>query len=177
MYRTVTPIVFALFAAACASVNTPSSTAGVPDKLKPGPNESLAMIVTAKGVQIYECREKKDQAGAYEWAFVAPEAALFDAGGKTIGRHYAGPHWEAADGSKLAGAVKERVDAPSPDAIPWLLLTTKSVGPQGVFSKVTSMQRVHTVGGAAPGNGCTQAAAGRIARVDYTADYYLLSAK
>jgi Protein of unknown function (DUF3455) len=80
-------------------VAKPTRTVNVPDKLKPGANESLAMIIPANGVQIYECREKKDQAGAYEWAFVAPEADLFDTGGKKIGKHYAGPHWESNDGS------------------------------------------------------------------------------
>src|SRR5262249_9768203 len=93
------------------------------------------------------CRAKKDQASAYEWAFVAPEADLFDTSGKKIGRHYAGPHWESSDGSKIAGTVKASTDAPQADAIPWLLLVTKSVGPQGSFSKITSIQRVNTVGG------------------------------
>ncbi len=162
----------ALVVAACASPQPPTPAVKVPDKLKPGANESLAMIVPAKGVQIYECRAKKDQAGAYEWVFVAPEADLFDARGNRIGRHYAGPHWESSDGSKILGAVKERADAPAADAIPWLLLSAKSVGPAGSFSKVTSIQRVNTAGGVAPKTGCSQATAATPARIDYTADYY-----
>ena len=106
-----------------------------------------------------------------------PEAELFDAHGKRIGRHYAGPHWEATDGSKILGTVKERAEAPVPDAIPWLLLAAKSVGPEGSFSKVTSIQRVNTVGGVAPKAGCTQAQAGTAARIDYTADYYFFKTK
>jgi hypothetical protein len=90
-----------VLAAGCAS------TVQVPDNLKPGAKESLALVVPAKGVQIYECR-------ASQWVFVAPEAELFDAAGKTIGKHYAGPHWESADGSKVVGAVKQRADAPAP---------------------------------------------------------------
>src|SRR5262249_26730648 len=117
---------------------------------------------------------KKDQASAYEWAFVAPEADLFDTSGKKIGRHYAGPHWESSDGSKIAGTVKASTDAPQADAIPWLLLVTKSVGPQGSFSKITSIQRVNTVGGVAPKTGCSQSTVGTTARIPYTADYYLL---
>ena len=131
--------------AACASPQPPTSMVRVPDKLKPGASESLAMIVPAKGVQIYECRARKDQVGEYEWAFVAPEADLFDARGNRIGRHYAGPHWESTDGSKILGTVKERADAPVADAIPWLLLATKSVGSEGSFSKVTGIQRVNTL--------------------------------
>ena len=68
--------------------------------------------------------------------------------------------------------MKERSDAPAADAIPWLLLSAKSVGPQGSFSKVTSIQRVNTVGGVAPKTGCSQATVGAPARVAYTADYY-----
>ena len=119
----------------------------------------------------------RTQSRQYEWAFVGPEADLFDVRGSKIGRHYGGPHWEAADGSKVLGAVKERADAPAADAIPWLLLTAKSVGPDGSFSKVTSIQRVNTVGGVAPWAGCSQAAVGTSARIAYTADYYLFTAK
>jgi Protein of unknown function (DUF3455) len=166
-----------LLVAACASQQRPTPMVNVPDKLKPGANESLAMIVPARGVQIYECRARKDRVGEYEWAFVAPEADLFDARGNRTGRHYAGPHWEATDGSKIVGAVKERADAPVADAIPWLLLAAKSVGSEGSFSKVTSVQRVNTVGGVEPKAGCSQAAVGTPARTNYTADYYFFTAK
>ncbi len=60
-------LALAVSAAACSSI---------PDNLNPGAHESLAMIVPARGVQIYECRANKE--GAYGWAFVAPEAELFD---------------------------------------------------------------------------------------------------
>lgn len=171
--RLLTPALLSLLAG-CASSPTAMD---LPARLKPGANESLALIVPAKGVQIYECRAKKDQAGEYEWAFVAPEADLFDARGARIGKHYAGPRWESTDGSKVLGAVKERADAPRPDAIPWLLLTSKSDGPVGSFSKVTSIQRINTMGGVAPAAGCSQGNAGTVGRVSYTADYYFFTAR
>lgn len=177
MDRKLIGFALALLVASGAMAQQPAATVNVPDKLKPGANEALAMIVPAKGVQIYECRAKKDQPGSYEWAFVAPEADLFDASGKKIGHHYAGPHWESTDGSKIVGAVKERADAPQPQAIPWLLLAARSVGTQGSFSRVTSIQRVNTVGGVAPQTGCSQSTVGATARVPYTADYYFLSEK
>jgi hypothetical protein len=155
-------IVFLAIAAGCAA------TVQVPDKLRPAGNESLAMIVPAKGDQIYECRDAK-------WVFVAPEAELFDRAGKRIGKHYAGPHWESLDGSKVVGAVKERADAPAAGSIPWLLLSAKSVGPEGAFSRVTSIQRVATQGGVAPAGACAQP--GAKARVPYAADYYFFTAK
>jgi uncharacterized protein DUF3455 len=79
-------------------------------------------------------------------------------------------------GSNILGTVKERADAPVADAIPWLLLSARSVGSEGSFSKVTSIQRVNTVGGVAK-TGCSQATAGTPARIDYTADYYFFTAK
>jgi hypothetical protein len=167
----------ALAISACASVQRSVPAANVPDNLKPSANESVAIVVAGKGVQIYECRQAKDQAQTYEWSLVAPEAELFDASGKKVGRHYDGPRWEANDGSKILGTTKERADALQADAIPWLLLTAKSVGPAGAFSKIASVQRVNTVGGVAPRAGCSQAAAGTVVRVPYTADYYFLAAK
>jgi Protein of unknown function (DUF3455) len=128
-------------------------------------------------VQIYECRARKDQSDAHEWAFVAPEATLYRENGDRIGRHYGGPHWEANDGSKIVGTVRERADAPEPNAIPWLLLFAKSVGTEGAFSNVSSIQRVNTAGGTAPQDGCSRESAGATARVGYSADYYFFSAK
>ncbi|MEA3193779.1 MAG: hypothetical protein QOD26_2112 [Betaproteobacteria bacterium] len=152
-----------LLAAGCAS------TVQVPDNLKPMAGESLKRIVPARGVQIYECRDGK-------WAFVAPEADLFDTRGNLIGKHYAGPHWESTgDGSKIVGSVKTRADAPQAGAIPWLLLSTKSVGGNGYFSDVTSIQRVSTVGGIAPAGGCAET--GKQVRVPYSADYHFFNGR
>ena len=73
--------------------------------------------------------------------------------------------------------MKARADAPQADAIPWLLLATKSDGAQGAFSRITSVQRVNTVGGVAPKTGCAQSSLGTVVRIPYTADYYLLAEK
>jgi hypothetical protein len=176
MHKTKLAALFlGVFIAGCAGMQPASTAADVPEKLKPGASESLAMVSAAKGVQIYECRASKDRAGEYDWVFIAPEADLFDAGGtKKIGRHYAGPHWEAADGSTIVGAVREHADAPVDGSIPWLLLSAKSVGPEGSFSRVTSVQRLHTVGGVAP-KGCFQAEVGMQLRIGYSADYYFFT--
>lgn len=164
------PLVLAALATGCAVQHAATQ---VPATLQPAANERLLMTVPAVGVQIYECRAAKDKAGQYEWAFIAPEADLFDRAGAKIGRHYAGPHWEATDGSRVVGSVSERAAAPSADAIPWLLLAAKSAGPDGAFGKVSSIQRLNTVGGNAPKSGCAQATAGASARVPYSADYVL----
>jgi hypothetical protein len=173
MHRSLSVSVLALVSAACSSVQTAQPMVSVPEKLKPA-DEALALIVPAKGVQIYECRARADQPGSYAWAFIAPDADLFDASGKRIGRHYAGPHWESMDGSKVAGSVKESVPAPRAGAIPWLLLSVKTVGPKGSFSDITSIQRVNTTGGLAPATNCSRDELGATVRVPYTADYYLM---
>ena len=61
-------------------------------------------------------------------------------------------------------------------AIPWLLLSAKSVTGSGVFGKTTSIQRVHTVGGGAPAATCGPDNNGQQARVPYTAAYYFYRA-
>lgn len=160
-----------------AACSTTPAIVAVPDAIKAQPNEQVAMVVPAKGVQIYECRARANQAGAFEWAFVAPEAALYNAAGTQIGKHYGGPAWESKDGSKLVGALKARSDAPGVGNIPWLLLTTNPSGAKGGFSDVTAIQRVNTVGGVAPSAPCAQDNAGSQARVPYTADYYMLAKK
>ena len=170
-YSTLLTAGAALLTAACAS-----SPLVVPEALRPATTEMLGTTVGARGVQIYECRARKD-GGGYEWAFVAPDADLLDAQGRAIGRHGAGPYWQSADGSRVVGTVKARADAPASSAIPWLLLSTKSSGPAGAFSNVSSIQRVNTVGGVAPATPCTAQFAGRPARVPYTADYRLFTAR
>ena len=157
----------AVAASLAACVSEPTL---IPDTLDPGPKETLALIVPAKGVQIYECRAKKD-ASSFEWAFVAPDAELMDSRGNRIGHHGAGPFWEANDGSRVVGTLKARAEAPAAGAIPWLLLSTKGTGPAGSFSKVTSIQRVNTSGGVPPSSPCTPELLGRKARVDYVATY------
>jgi hypothetical protein len=165
-----------------AACSTMPAIVAVPDAIKAQPGEQVAMVVPAKGVQVYECRAKTGQAGAFEWAFVAPDAVLYNTSGTQIGKHYGGPAWESNDGSKLVGAVKGRADAPqkagmAAGSVPWLLLTTTASGAKGSFSNVTAIQRVNTVGGIAPTATCAQGNAGSQARVPYTADYYLLAKK
>lgn len=153
--RKVVGMLVILFAAQISSAH----------ELKVDADESLALIAPAKGVQIYECR-------AGQWAFMAPEAELFDTHGMKIGSHYAGPHWEAFDGSKVIAKVKTRSDAPAAGAIPWLLLEAHSVGKEGRLSAVSSIRRVNTTGGLAPSAPCS---AGQVLRVPYSADYYFFT--
>ena len=174
--RTSLACLSAVLFAACASAggSPPPVALPVPSTLVPV-GENLVGAVTARGVQIYECRAKRGDSTGSEWAFVAPEADLFDEQGKPAGTHYAGPSWNAGDGSAIAGTVQASVVAPRADSIPWLLLSTHSVGGAGRFAAVTSVQRIDTAGGIAPDTGCTPAALGRTVRVPYAAIYTMFS--
>jgi hypothetical protein len=121
-------------------------------------------------VQIYECTRKPDS--TYEWAFKAPEATLTARSGQHIGKHYAGPTWEAVDGSTMVGEVKARDPGPTASAIPWLLLAAKSNSGVGTFANGKFVQRVTTVGGIAPTGGCTESTLKNEARVPYSASYF-----
>jgi hypothetical protein len=167
-------MMFAGMAAVLGACASPTG-AKVPAELAPTDAELPALAVRARGVQIYECRAKTGSAP--EWAFVAPDAELFDVRGRPMGHHGAGPVWEALDGSVIRGAVKARADAPVAGAIPWLLLSAKAEGPRGSFSHVSSIQRLNTVGGVAPSGGCDPKAIGKTARVGYTADYVFFSVR
>jgi len=160
--------------AACASTApkpTPP-TVVIPASLAAPGGESLVRTLWADGVQVYECRKAAD-ASFPDWVFVAPEARLSDANGTLVGRHYAGPTWEAQDGSQVVGSVKAKVDSPDPHSIAWLMLQTHSTGKPGAFAKVTTIQRVATQGGIAPTTGCGTATIGKQERVHYTAQYAL----
>ena len=162
----------ALLAACAAGAPKPTPpTVVIPGNLSAPAHEALVRTLWADGVQIYECRAKAADASFPEWVFVAPEARLVDSNGTLVGHHYAGPTGEAADGSKVVGAVKAKADAPDPHAIAWLLLATHSTGTPGVFANVSSIQRVATVGGVAPATGCGTATVGQQARVPYQAQY------
>lgn len=163
-------------ASACA-ISKAATIPDVPEGLKVQAGEQLTLEAHATGVQIYECKAGKDDPSRFEWVFKAPEADLFDSSGKKIGKHYAGPTWESIDGSKVVGEMKAKDPGPDPNAIPWLLLSAKSTMGKGAFGQTQAIQRLHTVGGKAPADGCTQAQAGTQTRVPYKATYDFYVAK
>ena len=137
-----------------------------PDKL------SIFHVVSATGVQVYTCT--RNPAGATRWVLRGPDAQLFDAQNKLVGKHYAGPTWEGLDGGKVVGEVKTSMPAPVDRAVPWLLLDAKSHEGSGAFTQAQAIVRMGTTGGAAPGDGCDEARAGQELRVPYSAIYVFL---
>ena len=129
-----------------------------------------AMEWQARGVQIYACTP---DGPAFAWRLKAPDAVLLNVQGQQAGRHFAGPSWQAKDGSVVVGEV---VASGSGDAgaIPWLLLRAKSRTGEGLFARIGYIVRSRTAGGVAPGSGCDRDHAGTEARVDYIASYTFL---
>ena len=160
-----------------ASIQAQVAPPQVPDSLKPPPSEAVLLRALGKGKQIYACQANPADAMKFEWVLEKPEADLLDAQGKKIGSHYEGPTWQATDGSKVIGEVQQRAQSPRAGAIPWLLLKAKTNQGTGVFARVTFVQRVDTVGGAAPADGCNSGRAGKELVIEYQATYYFYAAR
>ncbi len=149
----------------------------VPESLRAPATEAVLLKATGRGKQIYGCQAAAGDPAEFEWVLKRPQAELLDAKSRKVGRHFEGPTWEATDGSKVVGEVLQRATAPRPGAVPWLLLKAKSTQGTGLFGQVTYIQRVATVGGAAPAGGCYQAHAGKEIAIDYHADYYFYASR
>jgi Protein of unknown function (DUF3455) len=167
-------LLVAASAALSFSVSGQKVAQQVPPELQPPANERLLLQVHAKGDQVYTCKEDVSQ---YTWVLKAPDAQLFDKDGKPFGKHFAGPSWQANDGSRVTGTAV--ANAPSPDAnsIPWLLVNVVSHEGTGVVSRATTIQRLNTKGGKAPSSGCNESHAGQELRVPYSADYLFYAPK
>lgn len=157
-----------------AACQAPGPHVDLPPGLETAPQETWVGTLSARGVQIYDCR---DSGGQPAWTFVAPEAELFDRDGRPAGHHGAGPVWQAADGSAVSGQVRARAEAPAAGAIPWLLLDTHSSGGAGTLQGVKRIRRVNTAGGLAPASGCDAPHLGARLRVPYSADYLLYTSR
>jgi hypothetical protein len=140
----------------------------VPDAAK------LVAHFHAVGAQVYVCTAAPGTA-TYAWTLEKPDASLFDQHGTAVGSHGAGPSWTSKDGSSVSGRKVAQADAPDAGAIPWLLVRAEKTSGHGVFSDVTFVQRVTTMGGKHPPTGCSAAAAGVETRAGYSADYYFFT--
>ena len=139
----------------------------MPDAIA-APGETVVATFHAEGAQIYDC--KPDAGGKPTWQFREPIATLL-LDGKTVGRHYAGPTWEASDGSAVTGKAVANVPGTNPSDIPWLKLEVIASRGSGTLSGVTTVQRTNTHGGVVNGL-CDRA--GTYYSAPYSADYVFL---
>jgi Protein of unknown function (DUF3455) len=144
-----------------------SAMAEVPLTLA-APGDIVIATFHAEGAQIYEC--KADSQGKLSWVFREPIATLL-LSGKTVGRHYAGPTWELADGSAVTGKTASSTPGASVNDVPWLKLDVVNHRGNGLLTDIATVQRINTHGGAAQGT-CDEA--GAFHSVAYSADYSFL---
>lgn len=165
--------------AAVACLALPTAGARATSDVPPVPSPRIQvedghkpfLLAHANGVQIYACSATPD---GPKWRLVAPRANLYTDGGALIGTHFAGPTWEAKDGSYVKATRVDGVTV-DPTAIPWLLLkaSTTAAGPDGDRLAHTSyIQRINTTGGLEPAAAeCTADTIGAEREIPYTADY------
>jgi hypothetical protein len=160
-------ILLSTFALFITSAFSGAAFAQIPSAIA-APGESVVATLHAEGAQVYECKAAAD--GKLQWTFREPIATLM-LDGKTVGRHYAGPNWEYADGSAVT--AKAAANAPGHNAgdIPWLKLEVVAQRGSGTLSGVTTVQRVNTVGGVFSG-ACEKT--GALHSAPYAADYVFL---
>ena len=149
-----------LACAGAASTQEPAAVAA--------PGETVLATLHAEGAQVYECKAGND--GKLAWAFREPIATLV-LDGKTVGRHYAGPSWEHADGSAVVGKAVGNAPGKSAGDIHWLKLEVTAHRGSGALSGVTTVQRINTAGGVHAG-ACDKA--GAFHSAPYAADYVFL---
>ena len=151
-----------------AAMAGPASAAETLPEAIAAAGESVVLSVHAEGAQVYECKAGTD--GKLAWAFREPIATLL-AEGKTIGRHYAGPNWELADSSAVAGKTIGNAPGATAADIPWLKLEVASRRGSGALTPVTTVQRINTHGGKLDGP-CDKA--GEFKSAPYSAEYVFL---
>jgi hypothetical protein len=159
---------------ACFLFSVSACAQEVPKELQPPANEEFLLKVHAKGDQIYTCKADGAQ---FAWALKGPDAQLFDKDGKLFGKHFAGPSWQATDGSRVTGKAMANAPSPDADSIPWLLLTVASRSGDGALARATSIQRINTKGGKAPSSGCDASHSDQEIRAPYSADYVFFAPK
>jgi hypothetical protein len=148
----------------------------VPPEIAVPAGNKLYLAGHAVGVQIYRCTATGNGFG---WSFAGPRAELYGDNGRLITTHFAGPRWQAKDGSVALGALVRGVTV-DPSAIPWLLLSaTGAAGADGDrLARTTFIQRTATTGGLMPpAHECNATTVGDDNEVPYTADYYFWKAR
>jgi len=165
-----------LLLAASGAAQAAVDNAMLPEPVRVPAGHMLKLDTVGIGEITYECREKKDMAGAHEWVFVTPVATLYDMQKNTVGKYYGGPTWEANDGSKVTG--KQVAVAPGGAGnIPLQLVKADPASGRGAMTGISYIQRLETRGGVAPAAACDASNKGAKQQVRYEARYALYTGR
>jgi uncharacterized protein YhhL (DUF1145 family) len=188
------------FVAAPAGAQTSATTIPplVPPEIRVPAGNELFFVGHGVGTQNYVClpcdSSQPGCASGVAFALFTPQATLFNNQGEQVTTHFFSPNpaegdvvraaWQhSRDTSSVFGRVLASTSDPkfvTPGAIPWLLIGVvgTQAGPTGgtKLTSATFIQRLNTVGGAAPSKGCSVSAdIGNKAFVPYTSDYFFYS--
>ncbi|WP_068094147.1 DUF3455 domain-containing protein [Novosphingobium rosa] len=155
------------FFALLGALSLPLAAQAAPSAPPPFDLAGRSVVATfqGEGIQIYECKAGPNAAAS--WTFREPVATLIE-GGKTLGRHFAGPRWELDDGSLLQGRMARGEPGATPGDVPLLKLDVVSNAGRGRLAGVTAIYRLNTRGGMLKGSCITP---GELSSVLYKADY------
>jgi hypothetical protein len=139
----------------------------IPDILNVPAGNVLLLRAYGRGVQKYTCPVSATSAAVPHAILLAGDRDK----GDLVAIHFAGPTWQALDGSSVVGdsANAKHFPAPDPDGVDWLLLPAQSTAGNGLFSRVTYIQRLYTDGGKPPAS-CNQNQTEVL--VEYSAQYF-----
>lgn len=159
-----------ILVSAC-STNSMKPVDSLPTTIQVPAGHNMVMETVGVGEITYQCRTKQGAASEFEWAFVGPDAVLFNRSGQVVGRYYGPPAtWENNDGSKVTG--KQLATAPAGEGnIPLQLVKANPAMGSGMMQNVTYIQRLAIKGGAAPAHSCSAGNLGNKVIVKYQADY------
>jgi len=182
-----------IFSSAIAQAQVPHAESvtppPVPANIQVPEGNEVFLVGHGVGTQNYVCLAS---GFGVAYTLFTPQATLFNDQGEQLTTHFFSPNpvekgivratWEdSRDTSTVWGRVIASSTDPkfvTPGAIPWLLVNVKDTGalagPTGGdrLTRTTFIQRLNTVGGAAPSNCRTFADIGKQAFVPYTADYF-----
>ncbi|MET8759941.1 DUF3455 domain-containing protein [Lentzea sp. NPDC004782] len=137
----------------------PAAADQVPDQIKVPAGNKRIEVLSAHGVQTYQCANGG-------WSFLEPDAIL-QRHGQAVVLHTKGPVWTSVeDGSSVTGAAV--ASSPVSGAIPQLLLRSTGNRGSGLLGNVTFVQRLDTTGGLPSSGQCQD---GAITSIPYTSRY------
>ncbi len=189
-----------VFASAIAQTSTVIIPPPVPTDIQVPAGNEVFFVGRGVGTQNYVCLPCDSStpgcASGVAFSLFTPQATLFNDRGEQVTTHFFSPNpfeggviraaWQhSRDTSTVWGKVIGSSSDPifvTPGAIPWLLIDVvgAQAGPTGgdKLTRTTFIQRLNTVGGAAPAKDCSRPAdIGKKAFVPYTSDYFFYSPK
>ena len=165
----------------------------VPDGLEVEAGNEPFLLGRGVGTQNYVCSPcdptKLNCPLGVAFTLFTPQATLFNDQEEQLITHFSSPNpvengiirvtWQDSRDTSTVWASLVKAVTVRADSIPWVLLNVKDTGTQAGptggdrLTKTTFIQRLNTIGGLAPADGCLSSMdLGHQAFVHYTADYF-----